>query len=60
MEMELSEPLGQLLRQGSQNESEATELGDLIWHWGRKRKAKKVFESLGPEYSYLRRKGLGP
>lgn len=39
MEMERSEPFGQLLRQGSQDESEATELGDLIRHWREKKKS---------------------
>lgn len=41
MEMELSEPLGQLLRRGHQDESEATELGDLIWHWREKQKSQE-------------------
>lgn len=41
MEMENSEQLGQLLGRGSQDESEATELGDLIRHWREKKKSRE-------------------
>lgn len=61
LEMELSEQLNLLLRLGSQGEVGATEPRG---HWRKKKKClasnQEVSQCLGPEYSYLRRKGLGP